>query len=101
MHNGVQAWDKVNLITLLSEPYTKILLDTDPESPGELYIDIRSVLNLTCAVYSPEVPAAIFWKHNGKVKKTIPPTIIFFYNKLPSISYLLMCCVCSLVFVFA
>lgn len=68
MHNGVQAWDKVNLITLLSEPYTKILLDTDPESPGELYIDIRSVLNLTCAVYSPEVPAAIFWKHNGKVK---------------------------------
>ena len=27
----------------------------------------RSVLNLTCAVYSPEVPAAIFWKHNGKV----------------------------------
>jgi len=49
------------------EPYTKILLDTDPESPGELYIDIRSVLNLTCAVYSPEVPAAIFWKHNGKL----------------------------------
>lgn len=52
------------------EPYTKILLDTAPETPGEqatLYIDIRSVLNLTCAVYSPEVPAAIFWKHNGKL----------------------------------
>ena len=54
----------------VSEPYTKILLDTAPETPGSpatLYIDIRSVLNLTCAVYSPEVPAAIFWKHNGKV----------------------------------
>lgn len=52
------------------EPYTKILLDSTPESPGDiatLYIDIRSVLNLTCAVYSPEVPAAIFWKHNGKL----------------------------------
>jgi len=52
------------------EPYTKILLDTAPETPGSpatLYIDIRSVLNLTCAVYSPEVPAAIFWKHNGKL----------------------------------
>ena len=59
------------LIKIISEPYTKILLDTAPETPGEqatLYIDIRSVLNLTCAVYSPEVPAAIFWKHNGKVK---------------------------------
>ena len=89
MHNGVQAWDKVNLITLLSEPYTKILLDTDPESPGELYIDIRSVLNLTCAVYSPEVPAAIFWKHNGKVQRQTISTIIFFYNKLRSIYYLL------------
>lgn len=59
------------MIKFVSEPYTKILLDTAPETPGEqatLYIDIRSVLNLTCAVYSPEVPAAIFWKHNGKVK---------------------------------
>ena len=27
----------------------------------------RSVLNLTCIVHSPEVPAAIFWKHNGQV----------------------------------
>ena len=59
------------ILKTFSEPYTKILLDTAPETPGEqatLYIDIRSVLNLTCAVYSPEVPAAIFWKHNGKVK---------------------------------
>ena len=87
MHNEVEASDKLNLITPLSEPYTKILLDTDPESPGELYIDIRSVLNLTCAVYSPEVPAAIFWKHNGKVKKSICK-IIFLYNKPPSIYYL-------------
>ena len=78
----------------MSEPYTRILLDTAADSPGHpatLYTDIRystvqystvlqypdpeqcytplprSVLNLTCAVYSPEVPAAIFWKHNGKV----------------------------------
>jgi len=46
------------------EPYTEILGD----SPGStLYIDIRSVLNLTCIVHSPEVPAAIFWKHNGQL----------------------------------
>ena len=50
------------------EPYTKILLD-GPEESATLYIDNRSVLNLTCAVYSPEVPAAIFWKHNGKVRR--------------------------------
>ena len=25
------------------------------------------MLNLTCIVHSPEVPAAIFWKHNGQV----------------------------------
>ena len=49
-----------------SEPYTEILGDS-PEDSNTLYIDIRSVLNLTCVVYSPEVPAAIFWKHNGKV----------------------------------
>lgn len=46
------------------EPYTEILGD----SPGStLYIDIRSVLNLTCVVHSPEVPAAIFWKHDGQL----------------------------------
>lgn len=46
------------------EPYTEIVGD----SPGAtLYIDIRSVLNLTCIVHSPEVPAAIFWKHDGKL----------------------------------
>jgi len=46
------------------EPYTEIMGD----SPGStLYIDIRSVLNLTCIVHSPEVPAAIFWKHNGQL----------------------------------
>jgi len=48
------------------EPYTEILGDS-PEDSNTLYIDIRSVLNLTCVVYSPEVPAAIFWKHNGKL----------------------------------
>lgn len=48
------------------EPYTKILLDNSADD-GSLYIDIRSVLNLTCAVFSPEIPAAIFWKHNGKL----------------------------------
>ena len=46
-----------------SEPYTEILRD----SPEVMYIDIQSVLNLTCVVFSPEVPTAIFWKHNGKV----------------------------------
>ena len=54
------------LILIFSEPYTEILGDS-PEDSNTLYIDIRSVLNLTCVVYSPEVPAAIFWKHNGKV----------------------------------
>jgi len=48
------------------EPYTEILGDS-PKDSNTLYIDIRSVLNLTCVVYSPEVPAAIFWKHNGKL----------------------------------
>jgi len=48
------------------EPYTEILGDS-PRDSNTLYIDIRSVLNLTCVVYSPEVPAAIFWKHNGKL----------------------------------
>lgn len=56
----------VEMICLSSEPYTKILLDNSADD-GSLYIDIRSVLNLTCAVFSPEIPAAIFWKHNGKV----------------------------------
>ena len=53
-----------HLTSPISEPYTEILGD----SPGStLYIDIRSVLNLTCVVHSPEVPAAIFWKHDGQV----------------------------------
>lgn len=58
------------LLLSVVEPYTKILLDSghsDSEDPATLFIDMRSVLNLTCAVFSPEVPAAIFWKHNGKL----------------------------------
>jgi hypothetical protein len=57
----------ISLLLFVSEPYTEILGDS-PEDSNTLYIDIRSVLNLTCVVYSPEVPAAIFWKHNGKVR---------------------------------
>ena len=64
------------MICLSSEPYTKILLDNSADD-GSLYIDIRSVLNLTCAVFSPEIPAAIFWKHNGKVKPEFTISTIY------------------------
>ena len=48
--------------------------------PEQCYTPLpRSVLNLTCAVYSPEVPAAIFWKHNGKVT----PHAAAAHNNLP------------------
>ena len=56
----------VQLKISFSEPYTEIFGDS-LDNTNNLYIDIRSILNLTCVVYSPEVPAAIFWKHNGKV----------------------------------
>ena len=70
-----------SLTLACSEPYTEILRDS-PEDRNALYIDIRSVLNLTCVVYSPEVPAAIFWKHNGKV--FINDIIQRVYSLLPS-----------------
>ena len=66
------------MISFSSEPYTKILLDNSADD-GSLYIDIRSVLNLTCAVFSPEIPAAIFWKHNGKVKPEFTISTMLLY----------------------
>ena len=70
-------------LVITSEPYTKILLDNSADD-GSLYIDIRSVLNLTCAVYSPEIPAAIFWKHNGKVRYDTAASIevLFIWTKM-------------------
>ena len=55
------------------EPYTEILGDS-PVNTKTIFIDIPSVLNLTCVIHSPEVPAAIFWKHNGKVCRFIQKT---------------------------
>ncbi|XP_043214526.1 lachesin-like [Amphibalanus amphitrite] len=41
---------------------------TDLLGGPELFIDARSTINLTCLVRnSPQPPAFIFWKHNGKV----------------------------------
>lgn len=54
------------IVLTVVEPYTEIFGDS-LDNTNNLYIDIRSILNLTCVVYSPEVPAAIFWKHNGKL----------------------------------
>ncbi|KAF0299100.1 hypothetical protein FJT64_003609 [Amphibalanus amphitrite] len=46
---------------LPSEPVTDLL------GGPELFIDARSTINLTCLVRnSPQPPAFIFWKHNGK-----------------------------------
>ena len=55
----------------------------------------RSVLNLTCIVHSPEVPAAIFWKHNGQVFFLLSYHIftflillcMFFLNCCPTLNY--------------
>lgn len=43
------------------EPRTEILGD------HELYVDYASSLNLTCQVVSPDPPAYVFWKKEGKL----------------------------------
>ena len=45
-------------------PETRIL------GPGEMYVDVGSVLNLTCVVRdSPEQPEYIFWYHGDEVRE--------------------------------
>ena len=47
------------------------LLSTVPESrilgPPEMFVDVGSVLKLTCVVNSPEPPNYVFWYHEGEV----------------------------------
>ena len=49
------------LTTILAEPRTEIA------GEQELFVDSASSLNLTCLVKSPEPPAYVFWKKEGKV----------------------------------
>ena len=45
----------------IAEPRTEIV------GEKELYVDYASSLNLTCLVRSPNPPAYVFWKKEGKV----------------------------------
>ena len=59
------------------------------------------MLNLTCIVHSPEVPAAIFWKHNGQVFFLLsyifdPSMYVLFKPSAPSSHFeLRIFCSCS------
>ena len=44
-----------------SEPRTEIV------GKKELYVDYASSLNITCLIKSPNPPAYVFWKKEGKV----------------------------------
>ena len=92
-------------MSLSSVGYHKLKLWNVPSSLASKcvkYINLRlqikfprSVLNLTCIVHSPEVPAAIFWKHNGQVFFLLSYHIftflillcMFFLNCCPTLNY--------------
>lgn len=70
------------------DPYSEILGDK------EIFINRESLLNLTCVVHTPEIPAAIFWKHEGKLLElesaSGSTTEIQTVSGSPTISYLLI-----------
>ena len=54
------AYFPVHLLSI-SEPRTEIV------GKKELYVDYASSLNITCMIKSPNPPAYVFWKKEGKV----------------------------------
>ena len=54
------TWLPLHLF-LISEPRTEIV------GKKELYVDYASSLNITCLIKSPNPPAYVFWKKEGKV----------------------------------
>jgi len=45
-----------------TEPRTELI------GKQELFVDSASSINLTCIIISPDPPAYVFWKKEGKVK---------------------------------
>ena len=58
---NVMVYNTRASIVSISEPRTEIV------GEKELYVDYASSLNLTCLVRSPNPPAYVFWKKEGKV----------------------------------
>ena len=55
------TWLPLHLLFSISEPRTEIV------GKKELYVDYASSLNITCLIKSPNPPAYVFWKKEGKV----------------------------------
>ena len=58
---NVAAYNTRSSNVSIAEPRTEIV------GEKELYVDYASSLNLTCLVRSPNPPAYVFWKKEGKV----------------------------------
>ena len=55
----------------------------------ELYVDYASSLNITCLIKSPNPPAYVFWKKEGKVSKK------YSFSSLILINVVLTVCFCK------
>jgi hypothetical protein len=58
----------------VSEPRTEVVGEL------ELFVDSASSINLTCSIISPDPPAYVFWKKEGKVNEK--KVKLFFKNSI-------------------
>ena len=70
----------IYFLLFFSEPRTEIV------GKKELYVDYASSLNITCLIKSPNPPAYVFWKKEGKVSKKYSFSLLILINSILTVS---------------